>query len=196
MTERQARDEGATQTKMIMAAVKHLRTARDWSAQRLADEMTRVGVPWNADIVVNLEHGRRKSLRVHELLALAYVLDAETPADLLVPHVSPLFPVTPDVQAGTVDVRRWFARETGPLRQYLEASPDVRWQVEHDHAVQNWRNALADAAMRGLIPLPKADEELPKAIADAGDGPEARMLGMALHLARGRETDGGGDGQD
>jgi len=153
VTERQARDEGATQTKLIMAAVKQLRTARGWSAQQLADEMTKVGVPWNADIVVNLEHGRRKSLRVHELLALAYVLDAETPLDLLVPYVFALFPVTPDIQAGTVDVRRWFCRETGPLRQFMNATTEERSQMEHDRAVKSWKDAVADAAMRGLIPL-------------------------------------------
>jgi transcriptional regulator with XRE-family HTH domain len=155
----QARDEGAAQTRLIMAAVKQLRAARGWSAQQLADEMTRVGVPWNADIVVNLEHGRRKSLRVHEMLALAYVLDAETPADLLVPRFGAIFPVTPDIEAGTVDVQRWFDRETGPLRLYLEASPEERGQAEHDRAVRNWRNALADAGMRGLIPLPKLEGE-------------------------------------
>jgi transcriptional regulator with XRE-family HTH domain len=155
VTERQARDEGAKQTALIMAAVKQLRIARGWSAQQLADEMTKAGVPWNADVVVNLEHGRRKSLRVHELLALAYVLDMESPLDVLVPYVSALFPVTPDVDAGTVDVRRWFYQETGPLRQFLAASPEERAQLEHDRAVKQWKDALADAGMRGLIPLPK-----------------------------------------
>ena len=68
-----------------MGAVKRLRMERGWSAQQLAEEMTKAGVPWNADVIVNLEHGRRKSLRVHELLALLFVLDVEQPLDMLVP---------------------------------------------------------------------------------------------------------------
>jgi transcriptional regulator with XRE-family HTH domain len=181
-----AGDEGAAQTAVIMAAVKALRKAKDWSAQQLADEMAKVGVPWNRHIVVNLEQGRRKSLRVHELLALAYVLDAETPLDLLVPYVGALFPVTPDVEAGTVDVERWFSGETGPLRQYMEAAPDVRNQAEHDRAVKKWRAALADAGMRGLIPVPALETE-------AARYPEDGSIKIALGLTQDRGNGTGGD---
>jgi len=130
MTERQARDEGALQTAMIVEAVKQLRGKKGWSAQQLADAMTAAGVPWNADIVVNLEHGRRKSLRVHELLALAWVLDADSPLDLLVPDTrkNPLYPVTPSTLLDKAAVRAWWKGETGPLREWLaqprEGEPD------------------------------------------------------------------------
>jgi transcriptional regulator with XRE-family HTH domain len=119
---RQARDEGATQTKLIADAMRKLRDEKGWSAQQLADEMTKAGIPWNADVVVNLEHGRRKSLRVHELLALAWVLDADSPADLLVPEdpADPMYPVTPSTLLFRVAVRAWFRGETGPLREWLD----------------------------------------------------------------------------
>jgi transcriptional regulator with XRE-family HTH domain len=144
---RRVRDEGATQTKLIMDAVKQLRTARGLSAQQLAEEMTKAGVPWNADIVVNLEHGRRKSLRVHELLALAWVLDADSPVDLMVPDdpKDQVYPVTPSTLLARAAVRAWCQGETGPLREWLEqpragepedlaellkdVPPDVREQI-------------------------------------------------------------------
>lgn len=151
-----------------MAAVKALRRARDWSAQQLADEMTKVGVPWNRHIVVNLEQGRRKSLRVHEVLALAYVLEVETPLDVLVPYVSALFPVTPDVQAATGPVRDWFYGETGPLRVWLETDPDTRNRGDHERAVKRWRAAIEDATLRGLIQVPQPEPADPKG---SGDGP-------------------------
>lgn len=120
MTERQARDEGAEQTRRIVGAVKRLRMERGWSAQQLAEEMTKAGVPWNADVIVNLEHGRRKSLRVHELLALLFVLDAAKPLDVIVPG-DELFPVVPGVLADPAAVRAWLRGEGGPLRQALGA---------------------------------------------------------------------------
>ena len=124
MTGKQSRDEGAAQTKVIMEAVKRRRNVLGWSAQRLADEMTRTGVPWNADIVVNLEHGRRKSLRVHELMALAWVLDADSPLDLLAPPPPDVifYPVTPVMYERVEAVRAWWTGETGPPRERLDQS--------------------------------------------------------------------------
>lgn len=50
----------------------------------LAERMTEIGVPWDRSIVANLENGRRKTVSVVELLALARVLDV-APVHLLVP---------------------------------------------------------------------------------------------------------------
>jgi transcriptional regulator with XRE-family HTH domain len=120
------RDEGAEQTARIVEAVRRRRAVLGWSAQRLADEMTQAGIPWNADVVVNLEHGRRKSLRVHELLALALVLDVHSPLDLLVPQdqAAPAYPVTPGTLADQATVLAWCKGETGPLRSWLARPPD------------------------------------------------------------------------
>jgi len=115
MTERQARDEGAEQTRLIVDAVKRLRTARGWSAQQLAEEMTKAGVPWNSNTVANLELGRRKSLRVHELLALLFVLDVDKPLEVLVPE-GEVFPLLPKVSLDPMRVRAWLRGEGGPLR--------------------------------------------------------------------------------
>jgi transcriptional regulator with XRE-family HTH domain len=59
--------------------MRKLRTERGWSAQRLSEEMSKVGVPWDRSIVANLEYGRRRTVSVEELLALAYVLAVPPP---------------------------------------------------------------------------------------------------------------------
>lgn len=130
MTEPKApRDEGAAQTRLIMNAVRSARMAKDWSAERLASEMTAVGVPWNEHIIVNLEHGRRRSLRVHEWLALAYVLEAE-PLDLLVPATS-RYPVTPDTMVTRPIAKAWVKGEIGPLRTtHTDAVAEFRAVLE------------------------------------------------------------------
>jgi transcriptional regulator with XRE-family HTH domain len=186
----QGRDEGAQQTALIMAAVKRLRDAKGWSAQRLADEMSKVGVPWNADIVVNLEHGRRKSLRVHELLALAFVLDAETPQELIVPRPGPggAFPVTPNLQLSDDAVRGWFLGQTGPLRQMVDPSQEnpyvaqmrdvLRAQVESGAVSQEQVDSILSLtisyahgkALEALAAAEAADSDGTTA-ADAGEEP-------------------------
>ncbi len=118
-------DEGAAQTKQIMEAVKSARLAKKppWSAARLADEMAKAGVGWDRNVVANLESGRRRSLKVHELLTLAWVLDTENPLDLMVPEIPklPVYPVTPSTLLSRAAVRAWFRGETGPLREWLDA---------------------------------------------------------------------------
>jgi len=112
-------DEGAPYTARIMSEVKRLRGpgGLNWSAERLAEEMTAVGIPWTRDVVVNLENGRRKTLAVHEVLALAYVLDI-APAILmsgLDDHA--IVPVTPNLTVSAPEARSWI--------QGLEALPGV-----------------------------------------------------------------------
>lgn len=76
--------DAATPHRVIAQRVRELRTGRGWSAQRLADELTKRGVSWDRSIVANLETGRRQTVTVEEWLALAYVLDV-APVHLLVP---------------------------------------------------------------------------------------------------------------
>jgi len=104
-----------------MDEVKRRRRELDWTADRLAEEMAAVGIPWTRDVVVNLENGRRKSVAAHEVTALAYVLDAETPLDLLVPPVKGAIPVTPHTHVISHAAKAWFLGKTGPLRRRLEA---------------------------------------------------------------------------
>jgi hypothetical protein len=78
-----------TPTAVIAARVRELRGAR--SADWLAREMQRQGIGWTRLVVTKLETGRRQSVSVEELLALAAVLDV-SPLHLLVPpYPSPLW---------------------------------------------------------------------------------------------------------
>jgi transcriptional regulator with XRE-family HTH domain len=157
---------------LIMGAVRQLRTAKGWSAERLAAEMTKVGCPWRTDVVVNLEHGRRKSLRVHELVALAWVLNADSPADLIVPEdpKNPLYPVTPSVLLTRESVRAWFRGETGPLRESLteprEGEPDdLAAVIDHmppevrEQILMLARSATAGTARIQVVARPEDDTD-------------------------------------
>jgi DNA-binding Xre family transcriptional regulator len=74
---------------VIAARVRELREKRCWSAARLAREMQHVGVPWERVVVTKLETGRRESVTVVELLAIAAELEC-CPLHLLVlPYPQP-----------------------------------------------------------------------------------------------------------
>lgn len=48
-----------------------LRAARDWTPERLAEEVSQHGVLWSNAVVANVEGGRRDNLTVDELFAVA-----------------------------------------------------------------------------------------------------------------------------
>lgn len=131
-------------TRVIARRVRNLREGRKWSGERLAKEMTKVGVPWDRNIVANLETGRRASVSVVELLALAFVLDV-APVHLLVPTSAngPWYAFTPDQVAPAPVVREWIrGRYWLPRpgdsrdvvqgyrgdRTYFTQVPDEEWQ--------------------------------------------------------------------
>ena len=58
----------------VTARVKQLRTSVRLSGAALADGMAKLGFRWNQSTVAKLESGRRRSISVDELLALAQVL--------------------------------------------------------------------------------------------------------------------------
>src|SRR5207249_4769097 len=98
-----------TPTQAITRRMHALRKKRGWTAQRLADAMTGVGVPWDRQVVSKLENGRRQTVSAGELLALAYVLGIH-PLDLLVPSDATddePYQVTPEVTAAAANVRAW-----------------------------------------------------------------------------------------
>lgn len=124
-------DEGAEYTKRFMAEVTRLRNSKQprWSAERLAQEMAGVGVPWTRNSVVNLESGRRKHVSMHEVLALAVVLRVDNPVDLIVPpggvYEQLVFPVVPFDDVSAASVRAWFRGEPGRLREEIDGiQPD------------------------------------------------------------------------
>jgi transcriptional regulator with XRE-family HTH domain len=52
-----------------------LRQAKNYTAEQLAEQVAKFGVPWKRDVVANLENGRRENITVDELAALALALD-------------------------------------------------------------------------------------------------------------------------
>src|SRR5690606_40846008 len=80
--------EGMENTMTLLSTVaQQVRTARrrrGWTAAELGAAMTRVGVQWDRFAVTKLENGKRKTLTLTELAALARVLE--------IPPVLLLFP--------------------------------------------------------------------------------------------------------
>jgi transcriptional regulator with XRE-family HTH domain len=76
--------KAARPVETVARRVREVRRRRGLSAAQLAERLQQVGLDWDRNIVANLENGRRASLSVDELLALALVLDV-APVHLLVP---------------------------------------------------------------------------------------------------------------
>ncbi len=96
-------------TSVVARRVRELREARGWSARELAERILDLGYKGlDRGVLANLETGRRESVTVDELAALALALDM-TPPDLLEPpsHDGPLA-VTPSHEASAADVRAWW----------------------------------------------------------------------------------------
>lgn len=163
---RAATDEGAAYTRAVMREVKRLRQARDWSAERLAEEMAKAGIPWTRDTVTNLETGRRKHIAAHEVLALAWLLDVRSPVDLFVPSGERYVPVLPERQEYASVVRQWFEGKTGPLRQRPAGSPE------------GWAAFL---------------EEFAEATPEAGITPEDAQRIIEVMSSHRRDAEGGDD---
>lgn len=113
---------------MISLQARALRGARGWSAQRLAEEMTSVGVPWDRSVVANLENGRRRAVSVDEWLALAMVLGV-APIHLLVPiDTTGEYQITPNLAADLKTAREWIRGNwpypNKPLRPFHELTAE------------------------------------------------------------------------
>lgn len=138
--------------------MRELRRRHGWSGQKLAEEMTKVGIPWDRHIVANLETGRRRSVSVEELLALAYVLSV-APVHLLVPPAtdSPVH-LVPRSSVDAKRARRWIrgldALHTDE-RIYFSEVPRQEFGIGVDNVITPalmWRmlddQAARDAAER------------------------------------------------
>jgi len=178
-----------------MREVKRHRAGLDWSAERLAEEMTAVGVPWTRDVVVNLENGRRKSIAAHEVIALAYVLDLETPLDLFVPHdntpiskplVPDSLPVTPSGPNILNHVLRdWFRGEIGSLQTwYAKNGPRSNMFHEAITAAMNEASEIEEGSGDLIVNVEKMKEIL-----------NAKELGVNFEFQMNSREDGGEDVQ-
>ncbi|WFE45013.1 helix-turn-helix domain-containing protein [Verrucosispora sp. WMMD1129] len=119
--------------RVIADRVRDLRKKRRWSAAQLAAELQEVGLRWDRSIVASFELGRRASVSVEELLALAYVLDV-APVHLLVPpdkasDSGPFYLVIPSFGARLDEARDWI-RGREPIvgqdpRSFFAEAPEV-----------------------------------------------------------------------
>ena len=119
-----ASDEDVVQ--VVARQVRARRDGRGWSGARLAEEMTRLGVPWDRSTVAKLETGRRSVVSVPELLALAVALEV-TPAALLVDLGAEQAQVTPDFYVLPYELLAWLWG-----RASLPGRPVSQWQDGED----------------------------------------------------------------
>lgn len=132
----------------LAAQVRRLRDARGWSAQRLADELAAIGVPLDRSVIANLENGRRASVDVQELLALALAFGV-TPAALLVDLDADQVDVTPTTRATPLELLLWLQgrvplkghdaaiphRAAGAVARYATALTRVRSRERYHHDI-------------------------------------------------------------
>jgi transcriptional regulator with XRE-family HTH domain len=93
------------------AEVRRLRNARKMSAQRLSEACEEAGVIIPRSVLANLESGRRPTISLAELLAIAAVLEVN-PIDLVVPaHArdGEPFNITPNITTTVAKARAWIA---------------------------------------------------------------------------------------
>jgi Predicted transcriptional regulators len=157
-----------TPTQAVARRVRETRKRRGWSAERLAAEMTRVGIPWERAVVTKLETGRRAAVSVAELLALGYVLDV-APVHLLIPLDSlEGYRIVPNsgVQAGRARewVRGFWPLSSTDKRIYYteipadELTPPTHQPIPVDSAPQR-QALLAELERRGFGDLRFESEE-------------------------------------
>jgi transcriptional regulator with XRE-family HTH domain len=131
-------------TATVAARVKELRKARGLSAAALADYMSRAGVPWQREVVANLEGGRRAAVSVTELLALSIILSVPPQALLMAPDARELSYVPND----SVDAYRgllWLLSEQpfgGNGGAWEDAAIPVRLVRRHHEDAQWFSNSL------------------------------------------------------
>ncbi|WP_108986970.1 helix-turn-helix domain-containing protein [Streptomyces coelicoflavus] len=90
----------------IRARTKQLRGHRGWTAAELGARLKPYGLRWDRSIVANFEAGRRRTVSVNELLALALVFDV-APVNLLVPVNDAPYQVAANRVEDADTVRAW-----------------------------------------------------------------------------------------
>jgi transcriptional regulator with XRE-family HTH domain len=142
---------------VIAARVKELRTGRGWSAQRLSEELGKVGLRWDRSIVANFESRRRKYVTIDELFALSKVFSI-APVHLLVPTDAEATPyrVVPESEpAEAWTVRSWIRGES-PLegvddKLYYTQVPDDEWNPPAEVEAGEWPPVAQLAALRRQV---------------------------------------------
>ncbi|WP_435589784.1 helix-turn-helix domain-containing protein [Micromonospora aurantiaca (nom. illeg.)] len=125
-------------TELIARRVRKLREGKGWSATELAAAMTAAGVKWDRSVVANLETGRRRSVTVDEMFALAYVLDV-APVNLIAPVDDEWadYPVIAGVETHGIKIRDWIRGVVG-----LPGQDKRRYYAEVSHVETEIRDRL------------------------------------------------------
>ncbi|MFG3231821.1 helix-turn-helix transcriptional regulator [Streptomyces antibioticus] len=145
----------------IRTRVKQLRGHRGWTAAELGKQMTRHGLKWDRSIVANFEAGRRRTVSVDELLALALVFDV-APVNLLVPVTDEPYRASAIRTMSADTVREW-VRGNKPL-------PGTSTEAQRTFYAEV---AMADIKRRGhIIPIGTARVR-DEARDPSGEHPEA-----------------------
>ncbi|MGV9331063.1 helix-turn-helix domain-containing protein [Nocardia sp. NPDC003726] len=103
----------------VKQAVATLRKRQGWTADELATECSRLGMPsLNRSVIANIESGRRKYISVDELCCLAFALDV-APVHLLIPigddsDQVDFYSATPDALLPIRKARQWVRGEWVP----------------------------------------------------------------------------------
>jgi len=144
-------DDLPTPTQLVGQQVRAARRRQGWTAERLGEEMTKVGFSWDRFVVTKLETGKRQSVSVDELLALAVALNLPGPLALLLPikeddqvgAVAPADPiaVTRTTKATWYEFASWLRG-----RIHLAPAEQVRGQLVTGflYAVDRYEQALRD----------------------------------------------------
>jgi transcriptional regulator with XRE-family HTH domain len=157
-------------TRVIAARVAELRG--DLSGAKLAARLNEYGVPWNRNTVAKFETGRRESVTVHELLALALALGTTPLALMTDPRMKQPVPLGAGFEADPWIVARW-ARGDGH-----NGERDPRLQVDHDTwTVFDLVHAIPDLCRRMTRPAPEGQDQ------DARDRSLLRLLRDLLEQA-------------
>lgn len=115
--------------------VARLRREQGMSAQVLADRCAAIGVPILRGAIAKLENGRRESLQVHEVLALAYALRVP-PLHLLFPEDDAQVEYLPGLTWSGTDSRVEFVGSRAPHVEALtEALTLIRYATARVEAV-------------------------------------------------------------
>ncbi len=97
--------DAPTPGKLLGKRVRAVRSRKDWSQQRLADEMELLGVPMDRSAVAKVETGAR-GVSIDEVFAFALALGV-SPTALLVPRAQEQVSIAPRVERDAFGVAQW-----------------------------------------------------------------------------------------
>ncbi|WP_446218800.1 helix-turn-helix domain-containing protein [Micromonospora sp. IBHARD004] len=151
----------------IAGEIKRWRTARDMSAQQLADACAKLGHPIPRSVLANIESGRREAISVPELLVLARALRV-TPLRLLVPlgHEE-MVDIAPGVRTPTTWALYWLRGDSASPTNDEPGDATVHDFVAHDQELSRWSWAADLAASIRAGEMEGTDQEVERYEADA-----------------------------